>query len=117
MVPADGVYAGWLRVTREPDGVPPSPGPDDATSGERLPAAVSVGTNPTFDGVERRVEAYVLDRTDLDLYDREVVLEFVSRVRPTLRFDSVEELVATMHDDVDAVRASLAATGRPAPAW
>jgi riboflavin kinase/FMN adenylyltransferase len=117
MVPADGVYAGWLQVTREPDGAAPAARPDDAADGARLPAAISVGTNPTFDGVERRVEAYVLDRTDLELYDREVVLEFVSRVRPTLRFDSVDALVATMHDDVEAVRVTLAGTGHPAPAW
>ena len=129
MVPADGVYAGWLRVTREPlpgftectpeiDAVKAA----DANAARRReparwPAAISVGTNPTFDGVERRVEAYVLDRTDLDLYDREVVVEFVSRVRPTLRFDSVAELVATMGDDVERVRAALAGSGAPAPAW
>ena len=105
MVPADGVYAGWLRVTGDAGRLRV---PGDA---ERLPAAISVGTNPTFDGAERRVEAYVLDRTDLDLYDREVVLEFVLRVRPTLRFDSVERLVATMDGDVAHVRAALAREG------
>jgi riboflavin kinase/FMN adenylyltransferase len=73
-----------------------------------LPAAVSVGTNPTFDGLQRRVEAYVLDRTDLDLYGEEVVLEFVERLRPTLRFESVDELVARMHEDVAGVRDVLA---------
>lgn len=90
LVPADGVYAGWLRRV----GYPPDR-PD-----ARLPVAVSVGTNPTFDGVHRRVEAHVPGRTDLDLYDEEVVVEFVDRLRPTLRFDSVDELVATMADDV-----------------
>lgn len=97
MVPADGVYAGWLR---RPGLAPGSP---DAV----LPAAVSVGTNPTFDGLQRRVEAYVLDRTDLDLYGEEVVLEFVERLRPTLRFDGVDALVAQMHQDVDGVREVL----------
>jgi riboflavin kinase/FMN adenylyltransferase len=72
-----------------------------------LPAAVSVGTNPTFAGLQRRVEAYVLDRTDLDLYGEEVVLEFVERLRPTLRFDGVDALVAQMHRDVDGVREVL----------
>lgn len=98
MVPADGVYAGWLRRPEvgltEPDAV--------------LPAAISVGTNPTFEGNARRVEAYVLDRTDLDLYGEQVVLEFVERLRPTLRFDSVDALVARMHEDVAAVRGVLA---------
>ena len=61
-----------------------------------LPAAISVGTNPTFDGHQRRVEAYVLDRTDLDLYGERVVVEFVDRLRPTLRFDSIDALVEQM---------------------
>ncbi|WNB84903.1 bifunctional riboflavin kinase/FAD synthetase [Cellulomonas sp. ATA003] len=123
MVPADGVYAGWLHVTREPlpgftectpeiDAVKAADA-HTALPGPRLPAAISVGTNPTFDGVGRRVEAYVLDRTDLDLYDREVVVEFVARIRPTLRFESVTELVATMDGDVERVRAALDAAGPP----
>lgn len=99
MIPADGVYAGWLTRTAGRDPVP-SP---------RMPAAISVGTNPTFDGQARRVEAYVLDRTDLELYDDEVVLEFVTRLRPTLRFDSVDELIETMRDDVARARIVLGA--------
>ncbi|NEE00038.1 bifunctional riboflavin kinase/FAD synthetase [Phytoactinopolyspora halotolerans] len=116
MVPADGVYAGWLtRVSRAS-----TPGESAAaSSGEsaadeaadeaatRLPAAISIGTNPTFDGLTRRVEAYVIDRTDLDLYDDEVLLEFVERLRPTLRFDSVDELITTMNADVAAAREIL----------
>ena len=92
MVPADGVYAGWLRV------LPARGAP--AESAPRLPAAVSVGTNPTFDGAERRVEAHVLGREDLELYGREVLVELLERLRPTERFDSVEALVAQMHEDV-----------------
>jgi len=103
MVPADGVYAGWLRRTREADGTPVQAGEPDSV----LPAAVSIGTNPTFDGQERRVEAYVLDRTDLDLYDQQVVLELVEQLRPTLRFDSVDELLVRMHEDVERVREVL----------
>lgn len=107
MVPADGVYAGWLRRLVDATGAPvPADAPDVL-----LPAAVSIGTNPTFDGVARRVEAYVLDRTDLDLYGQEVAFELVERLRPTLRFGSVDELVATMHDDVARARAVL---GQPA---
>jgi riboflavin kinase/FMN adenylyltransferase len=100
MVPADGVYAGrLLRPALAGDH------PDHADS--ELPAAVSVGTNPTFDGVDRRVEAYVLDRDDLDLYDEEVVVELVDRLRPTLKFDGVDALVRQMHDDVDRARELL----------
>jgi riboflavin kinase/FMN adenylyltransferase len=95
LVPADGVYAGWLSVV--------SP----AGPRERLPAAISIGTNPTFAGESRRVEAYVLGRTDLDLYGDEILLEFVERLRPTLKFDSVDDLVATMTDDVAKARVVL----------
>jgi riboflavin kinase/FMN adenylyltransferase len=102
MVPADGVYAGWLTRTAGKEPVP----------SERMPAAVSVGTNPTFDGKTRRVEAYVIGHTDLDLYGDEVVVEFVERVRPTLRFDSVDELISTMHSDVKSAQEALT---RPAP--
>jgi riboflavin kinase/FMN adenylyltransferase len=84
--PADGVYAGWLRRT---------------DTGERYPAAISVGTNPTFDGErERRVESYVLDRDDLELYGVEVEVSFVDRIRGMERFDGVNALVETMRDDV-----------------
>jgi len=99
MVPADGVYAGWLRVLENPG--------DPAASAEPLAAAISVGTNPTFDGVERRVESYVLGRTDLELYRREVVVELVELLRPTLRFESVEALVEQMHADVAAAAGVL----------
>lgn len=101
MVPADGVYAGWLRLL-------PAPGTPASQAVDVFPAAVSIGTNPTFAGLRRRVEAYVLDRTDLDLYDAEVVLELVERLRATERFDSVEALVEQMHLDVERTRAVLA---------
>jgi riboflavin kinase/FMN adenylyltransferase len=91
--PADGVYAGWLRRR---------------DTGERFPAAISVGTNPTFDGQrERRVESYVLDRDDLDLYDVEVEVAFVERLRGMVAFESVEKLVAQMDDDVRRAREIL----------
>jgi riboflavin kinase/FMN adenylyltransferase len=101
MVPADGVYAGWLRPLA-------APGDPAAVASSVLPAAISIGTNPTFEGARRRVEAYVLDRTDLDLYDQEVVLEFVTVLRPTVRFESIEALVTQMRDDVERVRQVLA---------
>ncbi|MCD5353895.1 bifunctional riboflavin kinase/FAD synthetase [Kineosporia mesophila] len=103
-VPSDGVYAGWLVRPGE-NGEPGACSRHD--TGERLPAAISVGTNPTFDGEERRVEAYVLGRTDLDLYGERVAVEFVERLRPTLRFDGIESLVDQMNADVARCREVL----------
>jgi riboflavin kinase / FMN adenylyltransferase len=97
-IPADGVYAGWLS-TLDSAGM----------ETERWPAAISVGTNPTFDGRHRTVEAYALDRDDLDLYGTRVAVDFVARLRATLKFASVGELVAQMHVDVDDVRHLLTA--------
>ncbi len=68
---------------------------------------MSIGTNPQFDGVERRVEAHVLDRDDLDLYGLPVRLELVERLRGTERFDSVADLVTQMGDDVADARRVL----------
>ncbi|HEV7172319.1 bifunctional riboflavin kinase/FAD synthetase [Pedococcus sp.] len=98
LVPADGVYAGWLTRTTRP--------PQDPE--RTMPAAISVGSNPTFDGTVRTVEAYVLDRTDLDLYGEEVTLEFVEHIRPTLRFDSIEQLLEAMAGDIETCRQVLA---------
>ncbi len=91
LVPLEGVYAGWLtRVDL----------PDDARD-RTMPAAISVGTNPTFETHDRRtVEAYVLDRDDLDLYDERVMVEFTAHIRPTLKFESVDELLEAMGKDV-----------------
>jgi riboflavin kinase/FMN adenylyltransferase len=88
-VPADGVYAG--RVIR---------------AGEQLPAAISIGTNPTFAGRERRVEAFVLDFSG-DLYGEQVGLSFTARLRATLHFDDAAELVAQMDRDVERTRELL----------
>jgi riboflavin kinase/FMN adenylyltransferase len=90
-VPADGVYAGWLRRLDRPDA-------------PWWPSAISVGTNPTFDGTDRRVESYVLDRTDLELYDDLVEVVFVDHLRGMVKFDSVEALVEQMAADVDRAR-------------
>ncbi|HEY6793056.1 MAG TPA: bifunctional riboflavin kinase/FAD synthetase [Kineosporiaceae bacterium] len=97
LVPEDGVYAGWL-VRLERAAVDPE---------HRLPAAVSIGTNPTFDGTQRRVEAYVLDRDDLELYGERVAVEFVQRLRPTVRFAGVDALLVQMAQDVDRCRSVL----------
>lgn len=103
MVPADGIYAGWLvRLRRAGGALVPDDEPD-----RRLPAAISVGTNPTFDGVTRRVEAYALDRDDLELYGEEVGVEFGVRLRGMERFGSVDALRAQMTDDVARARELL----------
>ena len=95
--PADGVYAGWVRVL-------------DGAGSEPMPAAISVGVNPTFDGERsRRVEAYVLDRDDLELYGCEVEVVFVKRLRGMLRFESVDELLSAMQGDVEQTREVLRA--------
>lgn len=86
-IPADGVYAGWLEV-----------------AGEAMPAAISVGTNPQFDGTERTVEAYAIDRVGLDLYGLHVAVDFLAFVRGQLKFDSIEELLEAMGDDVKRCR-------------
>lgn len=100
-VPEDGVYAGWLRRL---DDAPHEGG----RSAEPLPAAISVGSNPTFAGErERRVEAYVLDRDDLALYDAEVEVSFVARLRGMARFEDVGTLVAQMGEDVEDARRAL----------
>ncbi len=90
-VPADGVYAARLvrRGQREP-----------------LLAAVSIGTNPTFSGRERRVEAYVLD-FDADLYGERLALDFGAHLRGQVRYDSVEPLVAQMNEDIERTREAL----------
>jgi len=89
-LPLDGVYAGWLVV----DGV-------------KHPAAHSVGINETFQAVPRLVESHVLDRKDLDLYDRVVTLEYVDFIRPSAKFNGVEALVDEINRDLDKIRVIL----------
>ena len=90
-IPPDGVYAGHL-VTGE----------------GRLPAAVSIGTNPQFAGTERRVEAYAIGRDDLDIYGEWVAIDLVERLRGQQVFATVEGLVEQMARDVSAAEAVLA---------
>jgi riboflavin kinase/FMN adenylyltransferase len=99
-IPADGVYAGWLASL---DG--------GGLETERWPAAISVGTNPTFDGQQRVVEAYALDRDDLDLYGVHVAVDFTARLRGMDRFDSVDALIAQMQLDIARARALLVPGG------
>jgi riboflavin kinase/FMN adenylyltransferase len=98
-IPADGVYAGWL-VSLDAEG----------QEEQRWPAAISVGTNPTFDGQEQTVEAYALDRDDLDLYGLHMAVDFAARLRGMVRFDSAEALTEQMRRDVDEARDLVGAT-------
>lgn len=92
LIPADGVYAGWLAV-----------------DGRRYPAAISVGNNPTFEGVpDRQVEAYVLDQA-IDLYGKTVEVSFVDHIRGMKKFSGVTELIAEIENDVARVRTILGA--------
>jgi len=87
-IPADGVYAGWLTV-----GI------------NFWPAAISIGTNPTFEGARgRQVEAYALDQEGLELYDKSASIEFGWYLRPTLKFDGLEPLLEQMKKDCDKAR-------------
>ena len=95
--PANGVYAGWL-ASLDLDGAETA----------RWPAAISVGTNPTFGLGERTVEAYALDRDDLDLYGVHAAIDFTIWLRGTERFDSVPALITQMHEDVAQARALTA---------
>jgi riboflavin kinase / FMN adenylyltransferase len=91
-IPRDGVYAAWATV---PAG--------------RFGAAVSIGNNPTFEGVpQKQVEAHLLD-AKLDLYGETIELEFVDYIRPMNKFDSAEALSVQMRLDEQRIRDVLAA--------
>lgn len=99
LIPADGVYAGWVR-----DG------------GRVWPAAISIGNNPTFDGVpQRQVEAHLIDAS-VDLYGHVIDVGFVERIRGMVRFEGLEALIERMRLDVEESRAVLAAAG-PSMRW
>jgi len=101
-IPADGVYAAWFTAIGR------GPVTGAVVPGQRYQAAVSIGTNPTFSGRARTVEAYVLD-TSADLYGQYVALDFVARIRGQLAFDSVDDLVVAMGEDTERVRRVLSA--------
>lgn len=88
-VPADGIYAGWFLL-----------------GSRRSPAAISVGSNPTFDGTRTTVEAFVLDG-GANFYGRRVALEFVERLRGQIKYSSIEPLVAQIGKDVELTRKIL----------
>jgi riboflavin kinase / FMN adenylyltransferase len=88
-VPADGIYAGWC-----------------AHRDQRHMAAISIGTNPTFAGRQRRVESYLLD-FDGDLYGERIALDFVAHLREQRTYDGVAPLVAQIREDVAQTRRAL----------
>ncbi|MFI9769742.1 bifunctional riboflavin kinase/FAD synthetase [Streptomyces sp. NPDC052415] len=98
-IPADGVYAGWLHA-----------------QGEVMPSAISVGTNPTFDGTARTVEAHVIDRVGLDLYGLHVAVDFLGFVRGQVKFDSLDALIERMMEDIKISRDLTAAADAAARA-
>ena len=80
-----------------------------AALADGAPAAVSIGVRPTFgEGLGVLVEAFVID-ADIDLYGRELRLDFLARLRGERRFDSADELVEQMQLDVEQARAICAA--------
>jgi len=89
VIPANGVYATCVQLDRE-----------------RLPSVTNIGVRPTFDNAEKSVEVYILDY-DGDLYGRDLVVEFVDRLRPELRFSDVQDLVSQMRQDVVDTRQIL----------
>lgn len=99
-VPADGVYAGWFTVVGD------QPVDGTITPGTAYPAAISVGTNPTFGDAARSVEAFVLDES-ADLYGHHAAVEFVDHVRDMEKFSSVDQLLEAMARDVSRTRSVL----------
>jgi riboflavin kinase/FMN adenylyltransferase len=103
LVPATGVYAGYVRF-----------------DGQRLPAAISVGYNVHFHGTALKVEAHILD-WDGDIYDRVIGIEFVDRVREEREFESLDALIAEMKNDCGQVKTLLASAREPGelimPEW
>jgi riboflavin kinase/FMN adenylyltransferase len=92
LIPADGVYSGQIHF-----------------DGQIEPVAVSVGTNPTFDGViGRRVEAHIMGRTDLDLYGLVVDFDFIDRVRQMVKFDGLDALISAMKADLVTAKSQIA---------
>ena len=89
-LPVDGIYAGWLY-----------------SQNERYPAALSIGINETIQAVPRVLEAHVLDRDDLDLYDQIVTVEYVTFLRPPAKFSGMEELIKAIATDCNAIREIL----------
>jgi riboflavin kinase/FMN adenylyltransferase len=103
MIPRHGVYAGWLTVADPKGNVAAA-----ELIGERLPCAVSLGLNYTVGGTDLRVEAFVIDREGLSLYDTEVTLDLIEWRRPMLDFGGLDALIEALTADVEWCRRVLA---------
>ena len=90
--PSNGIYACWAHL-----------------GNEKFMAATNIGFNPTFTPERQTpsLEAYLLD-FDRDIYGQQVKLEFVSRIRDELKFNSVEALIGKIQEDVEKTRELLA---------
>ena len=99
LVPSHGIYAVWTRLDGEP---------------RPLAGAMSIGVRPTFGGETPTLEVHLLDWSG-ELAGRTLSVEFVDWLRPELRFDGPEALVAAMHEDVRQVRQRLAEGAPPTP--
>ena len=124
-LPVDGVYAGWLvdlgaKTTESDHAEAASDGISqqfDSSSVDarladhspyRWPAAISIGTKPTFNEAtgmnERVVEAYAITDDWLDLYDHQVRVEFAGFLRPQIKFDSAQDLVDELKRNVEETK-------------
>lgn len=97
-LPAFGVYATWAYL-------------QSGEGEEKLQSATSIGTRPHFDGVVPSVETFIFD-FDRDIYDQILCIELVERLRPELKFESLEGLLVAMRADVARSREILAADAR-----
>ncbi|MGX5817498.1 bifunctional riboflavin kinase/FAD synthetase [Chitinophaga lutea] len=89
LVPAQGVYAVTVEV-----------------AGKRHKGALNIGTRPTFNGTELRIEVFILDFNE-DIYGQPIRVDFLTYIRADRKFDSIEALVEQMHDDVEKARAAV----------
>ena len=93
VIPPNGIYACWVPIGME-----------------KYRAMTNIGINPTFtpDKQSPNVEAHLLD-FDRDLYDQDLKVEFVERLRDEIKYPSVEALVLQIHVDIERGREILSA--------
>lgn len=86
----DGIYAGEIEINNL-----------------IYPAAISVGTNPTFNGTKRTVEAFIIDQENLDLYNLWVRVNLIKKIRDQIKFNSIDELIEQIRLDIIQCRTLL----------
>lgn len=119
-IPVDGVYAGWVIDLGEGEMLPGEDQRLAMDSQWRWPAAISIGTKPTFSEVsginERTVESYAITDEHLDLYGHMLRVEFAGFLRPQIKFAGVDELKAALTGDVEhATEITSARSSDPRP--